>query len=126
MLSRDSAVQLSLFKLRMAGFTLLLDDFGTGYSNFSSLLRCHFDKIKLDKSLLISDDEKGLDIISTLIRLFHSNGQTVVVEGVETKEQLKMLLEADCDFIQGYIYSKPLPMDEYVDFVLKNNRIGDQ
>lgn len=119
MLSTDTSVQFSLFKLRVAGFILLLDDFGTGYSNFSSLLRCRFDKIKLDKTLLMTKEKKDLDIIATLIKLFHSNGQLVVVEGAETEEQRDMLIRLGADFIQGYIFSRPLPMDDYVDFIMK-------
>lgn len=121
-LSKDSAIQLSLFKLRLAGFKLLLDDFGTGYSNFSSLLRCKFDKIKLDKSLLDDGGEKrSLDIVSTLIELFHNNGQEVVIEGIETKEQCDAVLEAGVDYIQGYYYSKPIPMHDYLVFVSEHN-----
>ena len=121
-LSKDPAIQLSLFKLRLAGFKLLLDDFGTGYSNFSSLLRCKFDKIKLDKSLLDDGGEKrSLDIVSTLIELFHNNGQEVVIEGIENKQQCDAVLEAGVDYIQGYYYSKPLPMHDYLVFVSEHN-----
>ncbi len=122
LLSSDTTVQLSLLKLRLSGFTLLLDDFGTGYSNFAALLRCRFDKIKLDKSLIEANDRKSLDIVSTLITLFHNNGQTVVVEGIETAEQKDSILSAGADFIQGYYYSRPLPLDEYVDFITEHNK----
>ena len=124
LLSEDATVQLSLFKLRLSGFKLLLDDFGTGYSNFSALLRCNFDKIKLDKSLISANDKKSLDIVSTLINLFHDNGQTVVVEGVETEVQRDAILAAGADFIQGYYYSKPLPLDAYVDFITEKNSVA--
>ncbi len=96
------------------GFTLLLDDFGTGYSSLASLNELEFDVLKLDKSLVdYIGDRKGETLLVHVIQLAQNLGLYITAEGVETKEQLEFLKTMNCDDIQGYYFSKPLPEAEY-------------
>ncbi|MBM7555773.1 bifunctional diguanylate cyclase/phosphodiesterase [Halanaerobacter jeridensis] len=98
-----------LNQLSQLGVQLALDDFGTGYSSFSYLAYISFDKVKLDKFIIDRFLEgQNLKTIANLIKLFHSIDLPVVAEGVETKEQYINLAEMNCDYIQGYLFSKPL------------------
>ena len=101
-----------------AGFTLLLDDFGSGYSSLSSLNVMHFDTIKLDKSLIdYIGDRNGEKLLLHITQLLQSFGMTITAEGVETSDQVEFLKNLHCDDIQGYYFSKPLPVNEFEDFV---------
>ena len=104
-----------------AGFTLLLDDFGSGYSSLSSLNVMHFDTIKLDKSLIdYIGDQKGEQLLLHITQLLQSFGMTITAEGVETSDQVEFLKNLHCDDIQGYFFSKPLPINEFEDFARKH------
>ena len=104
-----------------AGFTLLLDDFGSGYSSLSSLNIMHFDTIKLDKSLIdYIGDENGEKLLLHITQLLQSFGMTITAEGVETSAQVEFLKDLHCDDIQGYFFSKPLPLTEFEDFARKH------
>ncbi len=96
---------------RSFGTKIALDDFGTGYSSFNYLKLLPLDYIKIDKSFMddILMDKKGEDVIRAIITLSHAYGYKTVAEGVETKEQLDFLLKENCDVIQGYYISKPVP-----------------
>ncbi len=102
-------------KIRDLGFKIAMDDFGSGYSSFNSLKDIPIDILKLDMGFLRknSNAERGRLIIKSVIDLAHSLGLTTVAEGVETEEQADYLREFGCDIIQGYLYAKPLPEDEY-------------
>lgn len=98
------------------GIKLSLDDFGTGYSSLSYLKNLSFHTLKIDRSF-IADIEQGTYekvIAGPLISLVHWLGLETIAEGVETKEQLEYLKEFDCDFIQGFLFSKALPENEIV------------
>lgn len=104
-----------------AGFTLLLDDFGSGYSSLSSLNVMHFDTIKLDKSLIdYIGDENGEKLLLHITQLLQSFGMTITAEGVETSAQVEFLKNLHCDDIQGYFFSKPLPLTEFEAFARKH------
>jgi len=97
-----------------AGFPLFIDDFGTGYSSLSTLNMMRFDTLKLDKSLIDYIGEfSGESLIKHTIALAKDLGLQVTAEGVEHEYQVKFLKEVDCDDIQGFIYSKPLPAAEF-------------
>lgn len=102
-----------------AGFTLLLDDFGSGYSSLSSLNEMHFDTIKLDKSLIdYIGDPNGEKLLQQITLLLQNLGMSITAEGVETASQVKFLENLHCDDIQGYYFSKPLPLNDYEKFAL--------
>lgn len=97
-----------------AGFPLLLDDFGNGYSSLATLNVMHFDILKLDKSLIdYIGDEKGEKLLYYTIKLAKSLGMKITAEGVEYVEQVTFLQRLKCNDIQGYYFSKPLPLEEY-------------
>lgn len=112
--------------LKSIGVKLALDDFGTGYSSFGYMKDLPLDIIKLDCSLItdIVMSEKEQMIVSTMITIIHGLGLEVVVEGVETMEQYEKLKQYDCDYIQGFLFSRPLPADEFVKYYrfMKENR----
>ena len=109
--------------LNEEGFSIALDDFGTGFSSLQYLLNIPLHKIKIDKSFIdnISSDSKSISIVSSLILLAHSLEKKVIAEGVETREQLHLLHQLKCDEVQGYYFSKPIPLEE-IKSLLKSNK----
>lgn len=103
-----------LTELRKMGNQISYDDFGTGYSSFSDLKFFIPDKVKLDKFFIgdIPDSRNDTMIVVGIIALCHTLGIKVVAEGVETAEQLKFLIDAGCDEMQGYYFSPPVPINE--------------
>jgi EAL domain-containing protein (putative c-di-GMP-specific phosphodiesterase class I) len=103
-------IRAKLQPLQDLGLTIALDDFGTGYSALSRMGELPVDVIKIDKSfidkILVQDNQR--QIIQELIAMCHKLGLIVVAEGVEHEEQRQYLLEAGCDLMQGYLYSKPV------------------
>ena len=113
----NSDISSLIEQFHKAGFTLLLDDFGSGYSSLSSLNVMHFDTIKLDKSLIdYIGDQNGERLLLHITQLLQSFGMTITAEGVETSDQVEFLKNLHCDDIQGYFFSKPLPLNEFEDF----------
>lgn len=109
-----------LKKLKSLGFIISLDDFGTGYSSLSYLRELPIDKIKLDKSFIDSSFKNKKDeiILKSIIDLGHLLNFQIVAEGIETEVQKSFLKELKCDYFQGYYFSKPLSVDNVVDFYL--------
>ena len=107
-----------LFKaLSDIGVSLTLDDFGTGYSSLSYLTYLPVDTVKIDKSWIDSYLQEGKDtFIKNIVRLVHSLNMRLTVEGVEEKWQYDKLKEFECDSVQGYYFSKPIPPDEAILF----------
>ena len=110
-------------KLKDMGVRILMDDFGTGFSQIENLRQIPFDAIKIDKSFTdrIIADEKIRSIVNFLIQLIHDNDMEAIVEGVETAEQVELLRKMKVDTIQGFYYSRPLPINEY-QLLLKDNK----
>jgi len=107
-------------ELKELGFSFAIDDFGTGYSSLAYLKKMPVDVIKIDKSFVFGMLENHADyqIIMSTIAMVKNLGLTVVAEGVESSAQLRSLRENDCDIIQGYYFSKPVPeieIDEFLD-----------
>lgn len=105
------------------GVSLSMDDFGTGYSSLSYLWRLPIDKIKIDRSFMRQQsegDSNTVVILRAIIEMGHRMGMTVVAEGVETVEQVCLVKSLNCDFIQGYFYSRPIPETDVAVYLLKN------
>ena len=97
-----------------AGVRLCLDDFGSGYANLNTVMRLPFSAIKIDRTLLfdICNDKKRAMFYQSIIETFHRMGYSIVSEGVETEEEMSLLSSWGVDIIQGYYFSRPLPVDE--------------
>lgn len=106
-------------KLKSEGFNLSMDDYGTGYSNIEGIFALDFDVVKIDKSILwnAQKSDRGRFILENSIKMIHDLGCKVLVEGVETEEQLHMLQKAGVDYLQGYYFSKPVPKAVFLDYL---------
>ncbi len=120
----DSSIE-TMAQIEKMGIKLLIDDFGTGYASLSYLQRYNFDSIKIDRSyisnILISEQDEKL--VKAVIAMAKSLGMSVVSEGVESKGQLDFLVKEDCEFIQGYYFSKPVPSAEFYKLLIKMNKL---
>ena len=115
-------VEENIRALSEQGITFSLDDYGTGYSNLSRIICLPFHIVKIDKSMTDKVfDSKINTILKYNIRLLKEIGMEIVVEGVETEAVLKQFEEMGCDFIQGYYFSRPLPQQEFVEFIKKQS-----
>lgn len=122
----NQEIQSLSMKFSGAGFPLHIDDFGTGYSSLSTLNMMRLDTLKLDKSLIDYIGEFGGDrLIKHTVALAKDMGIHVTAEGVENNEQVQFLKEVDCDNIQGYIYSRPIPTEFFTE-KLKNEKMSEK
>jgi diguanylate cyclase (GGDEF)-like protein len=105
------AAKTALEALQGAGVSIALDDFGTGYSSLYHLRELHFDKIKIDRSFVLSlhRSEESAKIIEAIVSLGKSLGMPAVAEGIETRETLNELVQLGCKLGQGYLFSAPVP-----------------
>ena len=105
--------------LKDLGLHVSIDDFGTGFSSLSYLKRLPVDKLKIDQSFVkdLTTDPGDAAIVISMITLAHNLDLTVVAEGVETEEQLGFLRAEACDEAQGYLISKPMPGEEFAEWV---------
>jgi EAL domain-containing protein (putative c-di-GMP-specific phosphodiesterase class I) len=114
-----SGVTTILGDLRDLGLNLSLDDFGTGYSSLTYLRAFPINVVKIDKSFVrtIGTEREDTAIVSAVLALAKNLGIKVVAEGVETHEQLAVLLHLQCPFMQGYLFSKPRPIDDLAELI---------
>ena len=105
-----------LSQLSKMGITIAIDDFGSGYSSLRYVQMLPIDKIKIDKAFIdnVGSSIESQGIVKAVINMSHSMGYKVVAEGVETEEQLEALKNMDCDYIQGYYFSKPVSFDDLI------------
>lgn len=120
----DAAIR-TLSALKKMGVTISLDDFGTGYSSLAYLKRFPLDAVKVDRSFVqdIAADSDDASITRAVITMAHHLKLKVVAEGVETPEQLALLISHQCDVIQGYFFSRPLPLDEMTRLLVSDQRL---
>jgi diguanylate cyclase (GGDEF)-like protein len=106
----DSVVERTLMEARQHGIGVSLDDFGTGYSSLSYLLNLPADELKIDQSFIhdLEFDQRRVELVRTVLTLGRTLGKRVIAEGVETEEQFGILRTLGCEFVQGYLMSKPL------------------
>jgi diguanylate cyclase (GGDEF)-like protein/PAS domain S-box-containing protein len=110
-----------LQSVRGLGISLAIDDFGTGYSSLAYLAKLPVQALKIDRCFIVAmhDDPNAMTIVSTIISLAHSLHLKVVAEGVETEEQAKILRLLRCDEMQGYLFCKPIPVNQLVALLAK-------
>lgn len=101
--------------LRQKGFLVEIDDFGKGNSTLGLLKDIKADVLKIDMSFLheIRNNVRNRTILQSIISLAYSLGMDVITEGVETEEQLNILMEMGCNYFQGYFFSRPVPVDVF-------------
>lgn len=104
-------------QIQACRFLCSLDDFGFGYSSLALLKEFDVDIIKLDRLFFVNSNEKTWKVVKAFISLAHELNITVVAEGVEEKYQIEKLKEINCDLIQGYVYARPLPEEEFVTWI---------
>jgi EAL domain-containing protein (putative c-di-GMP-specific phosphodiesterase class I) len=103
-----------LQRMRRLGIGLAMDDFGTGYSSLAYLRRFHFSKVKIDRSFIsgLATDTQSIAIVRAILALCKSLAIVVTAEGVETEMQAEILRLEDCDYLQGFLLGKPMPLAE--------------
>jgi diguanylate cyclase (GGDEF)-like protein/PAS domain S-box-containing protein len=125
---KDSETAMEILNaLKAMNILLSIDDFGTGYSSLSYLKKFPIDTIKIDRSFIssLSDtNSEDISIVKTIINLGKNLGMKVLAEGVETQEQLELLAKWGCDEYQGYLFSKPLPVEDF-EKLMKKNRLRE-
>ena len=111
--SRDITID-NILTLRTLGVQIALDDFGTGYTSIAQLMKLPVNLLKIDKSLIdeLESDPVMTDMVDSIIYMGHIMDCEVISEGVESESQLEILKEHKCDFIQGFVWGKPLPFEE--------------
>lgn len=126
-LMQDSETTIGMLRaLKKMGIRISLDDFGTGYSSLSYLSRFPIDILKIDKSFIRGINRNGDDyaIVRAITALAQSLNLSVVAEGIESAEQLNALRREKCDRVQGYLFSKPLPSEEFMKFISARRRVN--
>ncbi|MEO7622375.1 MAG: EAL domain-containing protein [Gallionella sp.] len=122
LLKAASGVTDKLLKFRDAGIQVAIDDFGTGYSSLSYLKKFDIDYLKIDKSFVdnLETDSNDMVLSEAIIVMAHKLGLQVIAEGIETEAQRQLLSQAGCNFGQGYLFSRPLPAQEFEQLLLSS------
>ena len=115
LLNADARINTKLMALRDAGIQVSIDDFGTGYSSLSYLKKFDIDYLKIDQSFVrnLERDSNDMALCEAIIVMAHKLGLKVIAEGVETQAQRDFLTRAGCDYGQGYLFSRPVPPEEF-------------
>ncbi|MBE6877409.1 MAG: EAL domain-containing protein [Ruminococcus sp.] len=107
--------------LKSEGYQFSMDDYGTGYSNMESIFSLDFDVVKIDKSILWNAEksEVGRIVLENTVHMVRQMHRKILVEGVETKEQIDLLDTLGVDYLQGYFFSRPVPKEDFVAYISK-------
>ena len=117
----------NLEKLSDAGISFSLDDYGTGYSNIKRVASLPLKIVKLDKTFVSSEGNTRLWIIlKNTITMLKEMNMEIVVEGVETKDLADNFSQLECEYIQGYYYSKPIPKQQFIEFILNDRKVNSR
>lgn len=124
LLNAEPQVVSRLDRIREAGIEVALDDFGTGYSSLAYLKKFRIDYLKIDQSFIrnLECDTSDLVLTEAMIAMAHKLGLKVITEGVETPGQKQILVQAGCDYAQGYLFAKPLPPQEFSELLHQAER----
>ena len=116
LMTNPELAETSLKKLKAAGFSIAIDDFGTGYSSFSYLHRFPIDTLKIDQSFVnaMFSNESSMEIVRTISLLAKNLNMKTIAEGIEGKNESQQLDKFGCDYGQGYMYSRPVPHDDFL------------
>lgn len=123
--SNDKIVK-TVERLRSSGFLVMMDDFGSGYSSLNMLKSVEVDILKLDMKFLKigeEEEEKGINILESIVNMSKQMGLPIIVEGVETKKQEEFLNGMGCRYTQGYYYYKPMPVEEFEKLLSDESRL---
>lgn len=123
-IANEEVIKKVMTNMSKLGFVFELDDFGVDYSNMSTFMNLPTHIIKIDRSVLLSvvNNENNMQFFKHLIIGIKATGRIIVIEGVEEKEQLDFVMLCECEYIQGYIFSKPLQFDDFENFILPNSQ----
>ena len=123
-LDNEGAVNSTIVKLQELGYTIAMDDFGMGYSSLNMLRTLPVNVLKLDRGFIneATCTERGFIVLNHVIHMARDLKATVVCEGIETNEQAEILKTAGCDIAQGFYFAKPMPLNEYNNFVYNQQR----
>jgi diguanylate cyclase len=122
--SDKSLIEENVRKLQNFGVKISIDDFGTGYSSLSLVQSLQVDIVKIDKSFVSKIHGSGLDVIKAVLVMSKGFGYDIVAEGVESQEQMVILKELGIKYLQGYFYSKPIPMNELLKWI-ENKKVSN-
>lgn len=118
----SSVIDSNIRQLRDMGYSISLDDYGVGYSNIHRILKLPLKIVKIDKTLVDGiSTPGGMSVLKNTVNMLKDINMELVVEGVEDKETLDRIVAMDCDYVQGYYYSKPISTEEFIDFLKEHN-----
>ena len=108
----------ALTRLKSQGISIALDDFGTGFSSLSYLQKLPLDRLKVDRAFVTDIEKEGQSVIAeTIISLGKKMQLKVIAEGIEELGQQERLIELGCDEVQGFYYAKPMPAEDFIEFL---------
>ncbi len=120
----QNAMKQNLDKLSDAGVSFSLDDYGTGYSNMKRVVQLPLKIVKLDKSFVDEQNNPKMWIVlQNTVKMLKDMNMEIVVEGIETEKMVEQFTDLNCDYIQGYYFSKPIPEDQFVEFIKKAHSV---
>lgn len=121
--SDENTMMKNITRFHNMGISFSIDDFGSGFASINYLFKLPVEIVKIDKGILwkAMKDENAMIVLESTMRMLQKLNKKIVVEGVEDENMVALLESFDCDYMQGYYYSKPLPKDKYIEFLKQHN-----